>query len=384
MKAPLSEFLMEDWLEAHRFSAKFNAGESGHRAQSLAALLAGLQPDFDFDLKHALTEVVLCDAPNLGFEDLRSEVAALHPGADVENVLITTGTSEALLLLLRQLKPRKVAVITPAFQLLTEIPKSLGAEILQLPIHWSSAGVPKAPIDEWIDTLSREAPDVFIFNHPHNPSGLVFTDDQRKALLVTCDQLGCTVIGDEHYRFLSPAKTPTMGPTLWRRESNRFVTGSFIKCAGTPGLRIGWCVGDPSILAAMQSEKNYLTHTVNPLSQVLAHWFLQSFARNQSFFAPLFNEWNLNRAALQQWLQTNAIWQGCAPEGGLVSCVFPTGSSQEASDVFRILRERGVFLLPLSSFAETDMRVGGISNGFRIGLGLPPTQFREMLSVMVL
>ncbi|NBX17964.1 MAG: pyridoxal phosphate-dependent aminotransferase [Proteobacteria bacterium] len=384
MKAPLSEFLMEDWLESHRFSAKYNAGESGHRPQSLSGMLKGLQPDFDFELTDALTRVMLCDAPNMGLDELRHEVARLHPHATADNVLITTGTSEALLLLLRQLRPRKVAVITPAFQLLTEIPKSLGADIVPLPLEWSADGKPQAPIGVWTEVLALKKPDVLIFNHPHNPSGLVFTNEERSALLDVCDRIGCTVIGDEHYRFLaSSAEEPEMGPTVWKTGSNRFVTGSFIKCAGTAGLRIGWCVGDPNTLSAMQSEKNYLTHTVNPLSQQLALWFLQSFSRQKSFFKPLYEEWSENRAALRGWLNGNTKWTGAVPQGGLVSCVFPKTHSENGTSHFAILRERGVFLLPLSTFSQTEFADVERTSGFRVGLGLPPKEFREMLTVMV-
>ena len=385
MKAPLSEFLMEDWLESHRFSAKYNAGESGHRPQSLSGMLAGLQPDFDFNLTAALTHVMLCDAPNMGLEELRCEVARLHPQASAENILITTGTSEALLLLLRQLRPKKVAVITPAFQLLTEIPKSLGAEILPLPLRWSADGTPHAPVENWIEDLAAQRPDVLIFNHPHNPSGLVFSDAECKAILDVCDRTGCIVIGDEHYRFLaSSAENFEMGATVWQTGARRYVTGSFIKCAGTAGLRIGWCVGDPVTLAAMQREKNYLTHTVNPLSQHLALWFLQSFARQKSFFKPLFEEWSENRTVLSEWLQGNPDWTGIAPQGGLVSCLFSKRPAESDTLLFALLRERGVFLLPLSTFALTELKVPQRTDGFRIGLGLSPTLFKEMLSVMVL
>lgn len=392
MRAPLSEFLMEDWLEGHRFTAKYNAGESGHQAQTLASLLSGLQPDFDFDLNRALAHVSLNDAPNMGTDELRAEVARLHPGATPENVLITTGTSEALLLLLRQLRPRRVALIVPAFQLLSEIPRSLGAEILRLPLRWSANGVPHAPIEAWAALILQSKPDVFIFNHPHNPSGLVFSDEERALLLDACDKVNCTVVGDEHYRFLSQdnrAATDVdevarakMGPTLWSSSQRRIVTGSFIKCAGTPGLRIGWCVGQPELLAQMQSEKNYLTHTVNPLSQKLAVWFLQSFVGQQSFFSGLYKDWLKNRSTLAEWLQESTEWVGVFPQGGLVSCLFPN-TNIKTSDHFECLRERGVFLLPLSSFEETDMTGGEFSRGFRIGLGLSPNQFKELLSVMV-
>jgi aspartate/methionine/tyrosine aminotransferase len=386
---------MEDWLEAHRFSAKYNAGESGHVAQSLGAVLQGLQPDFDFDLREALTRELLCDSPNMGIDLLRDEVAMLHPGARRENVLITTGTSEALLLLLRQLAPRRVAVIVPAFQLLTSVPRSLGAEIVALPLVWKSDGQPHAPVEAWQRIIGEQKPDVFIFNHPHNPSGLVFNAHEREALLESCAAVGCTVVGDEHYRFLcSPDGAQndpphfsdfriSPGPTVWQPSTDRFVTGSFIKCAGTPGLRIGWCVGDESVLAAMQSEKNYLTHTVNPLSQRIALWFLESFRRKQTFFAPLYRDWQKNRNVLATWLSKNEdAWLGMPPLGGLVSCITPVDASESAK-TFLKLREQGIFLLPLSSFMETGMTDGVLSQGFRIGLGLSPQQFEEMLSVMV-
>jgi aspartate/methionine/tyrosine aminotransferase len=388
VKAPLSEFLMEDWLERHRFTAEFNAGESGHRPQTLQSILSGLQPDFSFDLRDALHETLLCDAPNMGMEELRAQVARLHAGATPENVLITTGTSEALILLLRQLRPKRVALITPAFQLLSEIPRSLGAGVLYLPIDWDiQSGKPQVPLQQWIATLTRERPDVFIFNHPHNPSGLTFTDAEREALLTACDGIGCVVVGDEHYRFLavpeSDASLPArIGPTIWDRGRGRYVTGSFIKCAGTPGLRIGWCVGDETTLASMQSEKNYLTHTVNPLSQLLAIWFLQSFSRKQSFFRPLFDEWQSNRKQLRDWLAESNGWVGVPPEGGLVSCIF-SQTAHEPTEIFETLRQKGVFLLPLSSFMETDMTDGDFSHGFRLGLGLSPNRLSEMLSVMV-
>lgn len=386
MKAPLSEFLMEDWLEAHRFSAKYNAGESGHRAHSLGELLAGLQPDFSFSLADALLDVQLCDAPNMGFEPLRREVARLHPGAAPEHVLITTGTSEALLLLLRQLRPKSVAVISPAFQLLTEIPRSLDAAIVHLNVRWSETGHPEAPVEAWRQVILQTRPDVFILNHPHNPSGLVLSEDQLEPLLAACDAVGCTVIGDEHYRFLArPLDSQTgrvnLGPTLWRPTRSRFVTGSFIKCAGTPGLRIGWCVGAPEVLAAMQSEKNYLTHTVNPLAQMLALWFLQSFQTQQSFFKPLHQQWSENRSSLESWLAVSKYWLGVSPSGGLVSSLFPV-SAREPLSHFENLRRQGVFLLPLSSFNETGMTDRWFARGFRIGLGLSPIQFRELLSVM--
>lgn len=373
----LGEFWMEDWLEKNRFSARYNAGESGHRPLTLRDLLLGLQPCFDFDLKDAFFDVPLNDAPNMGSEELRQQVALLHPCAGVENILITTGTSEAFYLLMRQLSPQRVAVITPAFQLLVEVPRALGAELISLPIAWSENRSPLPDLENWKKIIRKTRPQVLILNHPHNPTGVILSPSELSSLIAEADEVGCTVVGDEHYRFLHPESA--IGPTVYGK--GRFVTGSFIKCCGVPGLRIGWCVGDPQVLEAMQSEKNYLTHTVNPLSQKLSYWFLKSLAHGESLFHGLRMEWMSNRVHLHQWLQTQDVWRGQAPAGGLVSCLF-SEPSREVS-VVELLKQNEIFLLPLSTFNDGHVGDSSILSGYRVGLGLPSSHFKEMLSVMV-
>lgn len=369
---------MEELLENNRFSARFNAGESGHRPQTLRDLIHGLQPSFNYNLSESLLQTSLSDPPNMGTEELRREVASLHPGATQEHVLITTGTSEAFFLLMRQLRPKKVALITPAFQLLTEIPRSLNAQIINLPVQWDTLGKPHAPVDEWIVTIDRCRPDILILNHPHNPTGLTLTEQQLERLTGAAEEAGCKVVGDEHYRFLH--KESALGPTVFRE--GRFVTGSFIKCCGTPGLRVGWCVGDPAVVREMQSEKNYTTHTVNPLVQKLSFWFLYSLSIGGSYFQSLRTEWLANRDFLTEWLLRQNLWMGQAPEGGLVSCLFPNPGN---ADALRLkLEQERIFLLSLSSFREYYVGWPGFLDGYRLGLGMPHDHFKQMLSVMVL
>jgi aspartate/methionine/tyrosine aminotransferase len=368
---------MEALLESNRFSSCYNAGESGHCPQKLDDLLSGLQTAFSYNLREALLDIPLSDAPNMGTIELRGEVASLHPGASIEHVLITTGTSEAFFLLMRQLRPSKVAVITPAFQLLTEIPRSQGAKVVSLGVIWDELGRPIASIREWVKTIVTERPDVLILNHPHNPTGLTFSAEQLSELTEAAESVQCCVVGDEHYRFLH--SNEALGPTVY--SEGRFVTGSFIKCSGTPGLRVGWCVGDPSVLREMQSEKNYLTHTVNPLSQKLSYWFLNAFSRQQDYFQRLRNDWLANRARLESWFQEQSLWQGQPPQGGLVTCIFPNPNHK--SILLKRLNDFGVFLLPLSTFRESHECDERFFTSFRLGLGLSQSQFNQMLSVMV-
>jgi aspartate/methionine/tyrosine aminotransferase len=379
----LRPFFMEDYLEGSRFTARYNLGESGARPRTVGELLAGsgVGPRQAMD---TFLSTLLRDSPNWGRAELRELVAAMHPGATRDNVLITTGTSEALLLLFRQLRPRKVALAWPAFQLLYELPMQQGAEIVRLPVRWDSRGVPSVDADEWLARLERESPDVVLINTPHNPSGLVLEPELLEHLARWTETSGATLVGDEHYRFLS-SDTEVLGSTVYRPGTRTFITGSFIKCLGCPGLRMGWCVGDTAMLARMQNEKNYTTHTVNPVTEWISYEVLKELGSPALRQARA--EWTENRRILTSFLTRSQGVYGVAPAGGLVTCLGMRGavSPKEFSAKLQALDEAGVFILPLSAMEHGDpsgphpLERG---HGFRLGLGMSPECFPEALEAI--
>ncbi|MBX9704262.1 MAG: hypothetical protein K2X39_08930, partial [Silvanigrellaceae bacterium] len=161
----LHPFYMEDYLESNRFHARYNLGESGNTALTVQEILTGslLSPE---EISQGFTRLLLRDSPNWGRDDLRDLIAHFHPGAHRENVLLTTGTSEALFLLFRYLKPKKIALPLPGFQLLYEIPQSLGAQIIPLPVLWNEKHEPYILEQEWLDILHNEKPDCVLINNP--------------------------------------------------------------------------------------------------------------------------------------------------------------------------------------------------------------------------
>lgn len=380
----LDTFFMEEELENNRFQARFNLGESGHRPRTVEEILckSGLTRE------HACSSILnmsLQDSPNWGRTDLRQTVAALHCNTCFENVLITTGTSEALLLLFRALAPKKVAVVLPAFQLLTEIPKSLGAQIVGLPIEFNSEGIPSANVTHWKKILHSDCPDLVVLNTPHNPTGIVFSQEIEEMFVNYCEQHHATLVADEHYRFLA-SETQTAAPTLFRyaescKNANIFVTGSFIKCIGAPGLRIGWCVGNRKILQRMQNEKNYTTHTVNPLSEWIALMVLRDL--NSEFFQEIRSEWLLNKAELAKFLKNNCVWKGSPPQGGLVSVLAFSRSEQILASVLsKQLSNSSIFILPLSVMGAKELSDTKMIP-FRIGLGCKTEQFMLALQELL-
>jgi N-succinyldiaminopimelate aminotransferase len=380
---PLRSFFMEDYLEGSRFTARYNLGESGARPRTVGELLtgSGVSPQ---QAQDTFLSTLLRDSPNWGRADLRDLVAAMHPGCSRDNVLITTGTSEALLLLFWQLRPRKVALAWPSFQLLYELPMQQGAQIVRLPVHWDARGVPSVDADEWLALLARERPDVVIINNPHNPSGLVLEPGLLERVSRWTEDSGATLVGDEHYRFLS-SETEVLGSTVYRPGTRSFVTGSFIKCLGCPGLRIGWCVGDTALLARMQNEKNYTTHTVNPVSEWISYEVLKDL--HSPALTQAREEWRRNRRLLNAFLERSQGVYGVAPVGGLVTCigVREVAQAQAFESKLQSLAGAGVFVLPLSSMEHgeaTGAHPLERGQGFRLGLGMHPDRFPEALEAI--
>jgi N-succinyldiaminopimelate aminotransferase len=387
MKA-LRPFYMEHDLETHRFHSTYNLGESGGRPRTVEDLLisSGLSKEHATE---TFFQTKLWDSPNWGRDDLRDVVASLHPGATRDNVLITTGTSEALFLLFRYLNPKSVAMAIPGFQLLYELPIAQGASLIPLPVRWDEHGVPFVDEDEWLAILTREKPSCLLINHPHNPTGLVFSAQFLSKLREKAREIGATLIGDEHYRFLSHP-TKLLGETLF--SQNDFITGSFIKCLGAPGLRIGWCVGPHKALAHMQNEKNYTTHTVNPLTEWISFEVLKN--TDSPLFHEMKEEWGANTKSLSTFLSQSQTVYGAVPQGGLVTSLGlkHVGSQEEMAQKIKRLEEKKIFVLPLNTmevgafpfqnekkYKEKPLCALQQGLGFRLGMGCAPHHFQTAL-----
>ncbi len=345
------EFFIEDRLEKYRLTTSCNLGESGLRNFTVKELLDRLNLDI-----HCLNKISLADSPNNGREDLRYEIASLYENISPDQVLITTGTSEALYILFHLLieKEDRVSLLIPAFQALYEIPLTLGAKIKEVEVNES------LPIHQLFDEKIKLA----IVNHPLNPTGIGLRESEIKTLKDSLSKFSGYTLFDEHYRFLDYTNDLSFSGAGLNEKC--FATGSITKCFGVTGLRIGWLVGDKRLLEKARSFKDYLTHTVNPISEFLALEILRS---RKQFVKPIKDSIleNINTFAIAA-KNLPGIEKFRAPDGGLVSFAkLATGISSETyADL--LLKQCDIFVLPGSNFER---------EGFiRIGFGETTERFR--------
>jgi len=176
------------------------------------------------------------------------------------------------------------------------------------------------------------------------------------------------VIADEHYRFL-PIETISPMKSLARPEENVIATGSITKCFGLVGLRMGWIVASQSLIHKIRDFRDYLTHTLSPVSDCLAALALENAAAFLETNCSVIRE---NRSALEETVNNTPGLSLVPPQGGTVA--FPEYDYQISSEDFALglIQKHGVFVLPGSSFE--------VENHFRLNIGQPPSLFKEALS----
>jgi aspartate/methionine/tyrosine aminotransferase len=348
------EFFIEDRLESLRTKAEFNLGESGFQPFSLKEIIKTLKID-----TKKLEDLSLRDSSHRGSLALREEIAKLYIGIDPDQILITTGTSEGLYIFFRCIleKGDLVSIFWPAFQSLYEIPILIGAKINKVPC----LGQKELEIDSLIHPQSK----LWILNTPHNPTGLSLKFDPlefRNKIQSSLDHSNSYLLLDEQYQMISKD---------WEFQSlsfnhERLISSSSIgKSLGVVGLKTGWMVVcDPKLLQRIRSYKDYLTHTVSPISEYLTLEILKYknllLNKIQTTVRDNVQVWNETIANIKDMDCENSI----PPEGGMVA--FPKLREGIISSKYcnQLYEKTGIFILPGSDFeTEGYVRIGfGQSN----------------------
>ncbi len=360
----IRRFLMEDWLARHKDSCRYNLGESGVPGITVGELLSRCGESVE-----NLNSLMLNDNDTRGTERLRTAIAGtyeneIRPG----HITVTTGTSEALFILFNLLLvERKGAVLPfPSFQALYEVPRAIGADVR---FYHLSDGNGYIPDPEEIRGLIDEHTGVVVINTPHNPSGKAIPGGIAEAVIACAEKYGATILFDEHYRFL-PLREPYPFASYAAPERGILATGSITKCFGVTGLRVGWIAAPPRLIQSIRNFRDYLTHTLSPVSDYLAALAIEERAR---FIPPSIAEIKENVRAMDRFVAGNPHWSWTQPDGGVVA--FPRYDYPVDSDRFaQSLIERGVFVLPGSAF-ETESHV-------RINVSWSPALFREALGII--
>jgi aspartate/methionine/tyrosine aminotransferase len=239
----------------------YDMSESGVRPLTLREL-AAMGCDLDTFLDQPLGY-----SQSNGTVELRERIAALYPGSSVDHVEVTNGTSEAnYVVALALLRPGDaVALQTPNYMQMPGVARSLGATVRTFGLRPDAAWEP-----DW-DELDRAVVPgtrLLYLSNPNNPTGSVLSSDAMRRIVERCERAGTWILADEVY--LGAEIDGPRTPSFWGTSERVIVTSGLSKAYGIPGVRIGWIVAPPALVAECWSQHDYLTIGPNKLSDRIA------------------------------------------------------------------------------------------------------------------
>jgi alanine-synthesizing transaminase len=194
-----------------------------------------------------------------GIVEAREAVAADFDARGVsvspDRVLITSGTSEGLELALTAIVDEGDAVLVPSptYPLYTAVLAKIGAE----PQYYR-----KDPTNQWLpdlDDVRRRLTSktrVLVVIDPNNPTGAIYPDATRRALIELAEANGLVILADEVYGDL--AYDGSVAPMAALNPDAAIISySSLSKAYLAPGWRAGWMAvgGSPRLDRALAAIK---------------------------------------------------------------------------------------------------------------------------------
>jgi len=356
-------FAMERWQSIWENRVRYNLSESGVHPLSVAELLALVDASLE-DIAGAR----LGYPGTNGSLALRSAIALLYPGATPEHVLVTNGSAEAnFCACWRFVEPGdRIAVVLPTYMQTWGLAQNFGGHVAPIRLREELGWQPDpAEIRSAIAPGTR----LVVVTNPNNPTGAVLNREACDAILGRAEETGAWLLADEVYQGAELAGAATA--TFWGRGERVLVSNGLSKAYGLPGLRIGWCVAAPPVVAELWARKDYTTIGPSVISDTLATRVLEPAARARILERTrtiLRGNWPV----LESWLRTRGAqlaWR--APDAGAI-CYARYRSGVASGDFAeRLRRDHDVLLVPGAQF--------GMGPYLRIGFGSPRADLEPAL-----
>jgi alanine-synthesizing transaminase len=182
--------------------------------------------------------------PSAGIPAARDAVAREYSSrgvrVDADRVVITSGTSEGIELVLSSLADTgdEVLVPTPTYPLYTAVLAKIGARAVYYRTDPSRGWQPD--LDHMASLLSSSTRAIVVID-PNNPTGAVYPESVRRALIALAEQAGVPILADEVYSDVAfDGPTPLLGSLAPDAAIVSF--SSLSKAYLAPGWRTGWVV----------------------------------------------------------------------------------------------------------------------------------------------
>ncbi|WP_448625725.1 Rv2231c family pyridoxal phosphate-dependent protein CobC [Geodermatophilus sp. URMC 64] len=183
----------------------------------------------------------------------RAAVAAAH-GRDPAEVLLTAGAAEAFVLLARAVRPRRAVVVHPSFTEPEAALRAAGHPVERLLLEPPGYRLRDVPEDA----------DLVVLGNPTNPTSVLHPHDDVAALA----RPGRVLLVDEAFADTVPGEPESLAART--DLPGLLVVRSLTKTWGLAGLRVGYALGPPGLIAALTAQQPHWPVSTPALAALVA------------------------------------------------------------------------------------------------------------------
>src|SRR5262245_40222311 len=220
----LEQFAMERMQSTYENLVEFNLSESGVQPLRLAELVD------DEAARDALMTEALKYTQSNGTVPLRSEIAALYAGADIDHIQVTNGGSEANYISTWRLVDSgdEVVLMVPNYMQTWGLARAFGGIVREWPLVNSGGASPRWRVNlDSLSSLATSRTKLIIICNPNNPTGARFEAADLDAIAAIAARHGTWILSDEIYRGAELDGRET--PSMWGRSDRVIVTSGLSK-----------------------------------------------------------------------------------------------------------------------------------------------------------
>ena len=220
--------------------------------------------------------------PTGGYPPLLKQIASYEASSGIDmsgqGVLPTSGAQQAIQLLTR-------IFCDPGETILVEVPSFIGAVAVFIGygarpegVEMDDEGIIPENLEERIEKLSAEGrKPKFLYTIPtfQNPGGMTMSQQRRDTVYGICARAGVPIVEDDPYHDLFFTGTHEDYLSIKARDSeNRVIRVGTASKILSPGIRLGWIIAPPEVLARCELAKQGEDACSSSYSQVLAASYL--------------------------------------------------------------------------------------------------------------
>ena len=274
-----------------------------------------------------------------------------------ENIMITTGATEALYLALTATSApgREFIVPEPSFMLYAPLIRMNGGVVKTIPTHAENQH--QLDPQEVIDAIGPNTYAI-VLNSPSNPTGTIYPRDTVEAIVQEAAYRGVYVISDEVYDHLVyDGKEYPSVLSCCSDLDHVMVISSFSKTFSMAGMRIGWLMASQGAIKKLRRYHMFTTTVANTPCQ----WAGVAALRGErTFIDNMLVEYQRRRDRLVELVKATPHLTGYRPDGAFY--LFPSlpEGVNGGNVALKLLRETGVCTVAGETFGDT------CSNALRI------------------